>query len=75
MADLDGQRFLEKILRFYGENKTISTENLEDLLLLISARRSQSITEENPLEEVEVSVRTDYISCNFACQWSFAKSQ
>lgn len=59
--DLDGQRFLDNILRFYGENKTISTKDLEDLLLLISARRPEPITEENPLEKVEVSVRSDYI--------------
>ncbi|XP_026160047.1 zinc transporter ZIP8 [Mastacembelus armatus] len=45
----DGQKFLENILRYYGENKTISMENLEDLLLLVSDRRAESITEENPL--------------------------
>ncbi|XP_026194862.1 zinc transporter ZIP8 [Anabas testudineus] len=49
----DERSFLENILRFYGENQTISTENLEDLLLLISARRPVSITEENPLEDEE----------------------
>lgn len=49
----DGQGFLENILRYYGENKSISTENLEDLLLLISARRPASITEENPLANQE----------------------
>lgn len=46
----DGQEFLENILRFFGENQTISTQNLEELLLLISERRSDSVTEENPLE-------------------------
>uniref|UniRef100_A0A3B4TF52 Solute carrier family 39 member 8 n=1 Tax=Seriola dumerili TaxID=41447 RepID=A0A3B4TF52_SERDU len=49
VTDGDGQRFLENILHFYGENSSISTGNLEDLLLLISARRSHSVTEENPL--------------------------
>lgn len=50
----DGYEFLENILQFYGENKTISTDNLEDLLLLISARRSHLISAENPLENKEV---------------------
>lgn len=49
-AGPDGQRFLENILVFFGENRTISTENLEELLLLISERRSESVTEGNPLE-------------------------
>ncbi|KAM7376326.1 hypothetical protein PAMP_006067 [Pampus punctatissimus] len=53
VSDQDGQEFLENILRYYGENKSISTENLEDLLLLISARRPESITEENPLTNQE----------------------
>ncbi|XP_034530228.1 metal cation symporter ZIP8 isoform X1 [Notolabrus celidotus] len=48
-----GHGFLENILHYYGENKSISTENLEDLLLLISARRPESITEQNPLENQE----------------------
>lgn len=52
----DVQDFLESILRFYGENETISKANLEDLLLLISSRRIEANTEENPLETVEVSV-------------------
>ncbi|XP_076002863.1 metal cation symporter ZIP8 [Genypterus blacodes] len=50
---LDESAFLENILHFYGENSSISTEHLENLLLLISARRSHSITEENPLETQE----------------------
>lgn len=49
----DGQEFLENILHYYGENKSITTDNLEDLLLLISARRSELVTEENPLENEE----------------------
>lgn len=55
VIDRDGQKFLENILRYYGENQSISTENLDDLLLLISARRPESITEGNPLENQEVS--------------------
>lgn len=53
VSERDGQRFLESILRYYGENKSISTENLEDLLVLISARRPPSVTEENPLADQE----------------------
>ncbi|XP_041667886.1 metal cation symporter ZIP8-like isoform X1 [Cheilinus undulatus] len=49
VTDQSGHVFLENILRFYGENQSISTENLENLLLLISERRSGSVTEENPL--------------------------
>ncbi|KAM9708943.1 metal cation symporter ZIP8 [Menidia menidia] len=48
-----GHVFLENILHYYGENASISTENLGDLLLLISARRSDLIREENPLENKE----------------------
>ncbi|CAJ1074598.1 metal cation symporter ZIP8 isoform X1 [Xyrichtys novacula] len=53
VTDQSGHSFLEDILRYYGENKSISTENLEDLLLLISARRPASLTEHNPLENKE----------------------
>lgn len=52
-CDQDGHEFLQNILHFYGENSSITTDNLEDLLLLISARRSQLISEENPLENQE----------------------
>ncbi|KAF3845160.1 hypothetical protein F7725_008323 [Dissostichus mawsoni] len=45
----DGKVFLENILRYYGQNNSISTENLENLLLLISDRRAELITEGNPL--------------------------
>lgn len=51
----DGREYLEDILHFYGENKSISTEKLSDLLLLISARRSQSVTVDNPLAGQEVN--------------------
>ncbi|XP_035024586.1 metal cation symporter ZIP8 [Hippoglossus stenolepis] len=45
-----GLDFLEDILHFYGENSSISTHDLKDLLLLISARRSESVFLHNPLE-------------------------
>ncbi|XP_068607820.1 metal cation symporter ZIP8 [Brachionichthys hirsutus] len=48
--DPDGHRFLENILLFYGENNSLSLDNLDDLLLIISARRSEEVVnEENPL--------------------------
>lgn len=50
----DGREFLENILVYYGENKSVSTNNLEDLLLLLSARRSDLINTNNPLEDQEV---------------------
>ncbi|XP_063353825.1 metal cation symporter ZIP8 [Pelmatolapia mariae] len=49
----DGDAFLENIIHYYGENNSITTTNLEDLLLLISARRSDLINKGNPLEEQE----------------------
>lgn len=49
----DGREYLEDILHYYGENKSISTDSLSDLLLLISARRSELITVENPLANQE----------------------
>lgn len=53
-AERNGQEFLQDILHFYGENKSITTEKFEDLLLLVSARRAESVTEDNPLEQKEV---------------------
>ncbi|XP_074547376.1 metal cation symporter ZIP8 [Halichoeres trimaculatus] len=53
VSEQSGHSFLQNILRYYGENQSVSTENLEDLLLLISARRPAAITEHNPLEEQE----------------------
>ena len=57
----DGKVFLENILRYYGQNNSISTENLENLLLLISDRKAELITEGNPLAGEEVSTETIYI--------------
>ncbi|XP_059209209.1 metal cation symporter ZIP8 [Centropristis striata] len=49
----DGQAFLQNILHYYGENDSIPTEHLSDLLLLISKRRSESVNEGNPLQDQE----------------------
>ncbi|XP_068436717.1 metal cation symporter ZIP8 [Clinocottus analis] len=49
MTDALGKVFLENILRYYGENQSISMENLDNLLLVISDRKSQALTEGNPL--------------------------
>ncbi|CAN9501999.1 unnamed protein product [Ophioblennius macclurei] len=49
----DGERFLENILRFFGQNSSITSDHLVDLLQLISARRSQLVNNENPLENQE----------------------
>ncbi|XP_060918296.1 metal cation symporter ZIP8 [Labrus mixtus] len=62
VSDPSGHVFLENILRFYGENKSISTENLEDLLKLISARRSQSVSGGNPLQNQECQSADDILS-------------
>lgn len=53
VATQDGQDYLENIIVFFGQNDTISTKNLEELLLLISARRVESISEDNPLADQE----------------------
>ncbi|XP_054653084.1 metal cation symporter ZIP8 [Dunckerocampus dactyliophorus] len=51
---LAGQEFLENIVRFYGHNESISSQNLEDFLLIISARRAESVMEDsNPLADQE----------------------
>lgn len=55
VIDRDGVGFLQNVLRYFGENKSISTENLEDLLLIISARRTESINKGNPLAKETVS--------------------
>ncbi|XP_058472386.1 metal cation symporter ZIP8 [Solea solea] len=47
----DAHLFLENILTFYGENSSISTKDLENLLQLISERRSKSVFEGNPLSD------------------------
>ncbi|KAK5857748.1 hypothetical protein PBY51_010972 [Eleginops maclovinus] len=44
----DGKVFIENILRYYGQNHSISMDNLDNLLLLISDK-VEAITEGNPL--------------------------
>lgn len=54
-ATQDGASFLENVLLYYGENSSISTGTLDDLLLLLSSRRSEEVSaEENPLAQQEV---------------------
>lgn len=54
-APRDGASFLENVLLFYGENSSISTGTLDELLLLLSARRSEEVSAEgNPLAQQEV---------------------
>ncbi|KAL6106019.1 slc39a8 [Pungitius sinensis] len=52
-AGPDGHVFLENILRFYGQNTSISLDNLDNLLLVISDGISAASTEENPLADLE----------------------
>lgn len=53
-APRDGASFLENVLLFYGENSSISTGRLDELLLLLSARRSEEVfAEGNPLAQQE----------------------
>ncbi|KAK9534253.1 hypothetical protein VZT92_009309 [Zoarces viviparus] len=52
-AAVDGRVFLENILRYYGRNSSISMENLLDLLLVVSDRRPQAVSEGNPLADQE----------------------
>lgn len=55
-VERQGHAALENVVLFYGGNASISQENLSDLLLIISARRSESVTENgNPLATQEVS--------------------
>lgn len=53
VATQDAQDYLENIILFFGQNDTISTKHLEELLLLVSARRVESISEDNPLADQE----------------------
>ncbi|XP_056282363.1 metal cation symporter ZIP8 [Pseudoliparis swirei] len=49
----DGQVFLEDILTYYGQNQSISIDNLDNLLLVLSDKKSQAIIEGNPLASQE----------------------
>ncbi|KAM6917053.1 metal cation symporter ZIP8 isoform 1-T1 [Lycodopsis pacificus] len=50
---VDGRVFLENILRYYGQNSSISMENLLDLLLVVSDTRPPAVSEGNPLADQE----------------------
>lgn len=52
------ERFLPNVLRFYGENGSLSTGNLENFLQLMTIRRAASVDDErNPLKNTEVHLR------------------
>lgn len=53
VIDRAEQGYLEDILRFYGENNSITRGDLDDLLMLMSARRPESISTDNPLRDQE----------------------
>lgn len=53
IAGQERQDYLENIISFFGQNETISTKNLEELLLLVSARRLEPLSEGNPLADKE----------------------
>ncbi|XP_054469808.1 metal cation symporter ZIP8 [Anoplopoma fimbria] len=53
VTDQAGQVFLENILEYYGQNNSISLDNLDNLLQLISDGKSQAITEDGPLADQE----------------------
>ncbi|MEQ2212112.1 hypothetical protein XENOCAPTIV_025412 [Xenoophorus captivus] len=69
VTERNGLGFLENVLHYYGENKSITTEKLEDLLLLISTRRSDNVTEltVEHLEEICPAVLTQVLlpSCPY----------
>lgn len=46
---------MRSVLHFYGENNSLPTENLENLLHLLTSRRAASVdSDANPLRNVEV---------------------
>lgn len=49
------ESFLRNVLRFYSEENTLSTGNLENFLHLITSRRAASVDDDsNPLKNTEV---------------------
>ncbi|XP_031165976.1 metal cation symporter ZIP8 [Sander lucioperca] len=62
VVDRDGQAFLQNILRYYGQNNSISPEHLDDLLLLMANRRSEAVSEGNPLADQECSSSEQILS-------------
>lgn len=53
-----GERFLWDILRFYGDNSSLSMTNFENFLELITSRRAAASvsSEANPLRSAEVKL-------------------
>ncbi|XP_051772540.1 metal cation symporter ZIP8 [Ctenopharyngodon idella] len=57
------ERFLPNVLRFYGENGSLSTGNLENFLQLMTIRRAASVDDErNPLKNTECPSLTELLS-------------
>lgn len=49
------ESFLRNVLRFYSEENSLSTGNLENFLHLITSRRAASVDDDsNPLKNTEV---------------------
>ncbi|XP_056151937.1 metal cation symporter ZIP8 [Lampris incognitus] len=49
----DVRGYSHNLLRYFGDNASISTQDLENLMHLIAARRPESVTEDNPLAGLE----------------------
>ncbi|XP_051504221.1 metal cation symporter ZIP8-like [Myxocyprinus asiaticus] len=57
------ESFFQSILRFYGENNSLSTGNLENLLHLLTSRHSTSIDNDaNPLKNAECLSLSELLS-------------
>ncbi|XP_048066851.1 metal cation symporter ZIP8 [Megalobrama amblycephala] len=55
--------FLQNVLRFYGENGSLSTGNLENFLQLMTIRRAASVDDDrNPLKNTECPSLTELLS-------------
>jgi len=51
----ESERYLQNILHFYGNNASITVSDLQDLVLMMSVRPPEDITDENPLQNEHVS--------------------
>lgn len=59
--------FLQNVLRFYGENSSLSTGNLENFLQLMTIRRAASVDDDrNPLKNTEVTFISLFLSRGFS---------
>ncbi|XP_067278044.1 metal cation symporter ZIP8 [Pseudorasbora parva] len=55
--------FFQNVLRFYGENNSLSTGNLENFLHLITSRRAASVDDDaNPLKNTQCSSLSELLS-------------